>query len=133
MAHTSDPSWETYLRKKEIHYFIQLSDHHPNPVIAKALRSTSIVKETILLHVFDELFLMCYVYLLYTSTTQYWRYILLLIGFNRIEMKDTNSVRIEEDLLGTKEVSNEFYYGIHTLRAIENFKLSNQKFPMYLN
>ena len=42
-------------------------------------------------------------------------------------MKDTNSVRIEEDLLGTKEVSNEFYYGIHTLRAIENFKLSNQK------
>lgn len=48
-------------------------------------------------------------------------------------MKDTNSVRIEEDLLGTKEVSNEFYYGIHTLRAIENFKLSNQKFPMYLN
>jgi aspartate ammonia-lyase len=42
-------------------------------------------------------------------------------------MKKTNSVRIEEDLLGTKEVSNEFYYGIHTLRAIENFKLSNQK------
>jgi aspartate ammonia-lyase len=42
-------------------------------------------------------------------------------------MKNTNSVRIEEDLLGTKEVSNEFYYGIHTLRAIENFKLSNQK------
>jgi aspartate ammonia-lyase len=42
-------------------------------------------------------------------------------------MKDTNNVRIEEDLLGNKEVSNEFYYGIHTLRAIENFKLSNQK------
>ncbi|MEI6859920.1 MAG: aspartate ammonia-lyase [Shewanella sp.] len=42
-------------------------------------------------------------------------------------MKETNSVRIEEDLLGIKEVSNEFYYGIHTLRAIENFKLSNQK------
>lgn len=42
-------------------------------------------------------------------------------------MKETNSVRIEEDLLGTKEVANECYYGIHTLRAIENFKLSNQK------
>jgi aspartate ammonia-lyase len=42
-------------------------------------------------------------------------------------MKDTNNVRIEEDLLGNKEVSNESYYGIHTLRAIENFKLSNQK------
>lgn len=42
-------------------------------------------------------------------------------------MKDTNSVRLEEDLLGTKEVSNQCYYGIHTLRAIENFKLSHQK------
>ncbi|MBB1269523.1 aspartate ammonia-lyase [Shewanella sp. SR44-3] len=42
-------------------------------------------------------------------------------------MKKTISVRIEEDLLGTKEVSNECYYGIHTLRAMENFKLSNQK------
>ncbi|WP_144210666.1 aspartate ammonia-lyase [Shewanella donghaensis] len=42
-------------------------------------------------------------------------------------MKDTHSVRIEEDLLGTKAVSNQHYYGIHTLRAIENFKLSHSK------
>ncbi len=42
-------------------------------------------------------------------------------------MESTNKVRIEEDLLGTKEVSNDFYYGIHTLRAIENFKISTQK------
>lgn len=42
-------------------------------------------------------------------------------------MEKSKTVRIEEDLLGQKEVSNEFYYGIHTLRAIENFKISNQK------
>ncbi|SET03449.1 aspartate ammonia-lyase [Thorsellia anophelis] len=37
------------------------------------------------------------------------------------------TMRIEEDLLGQKEVSNEVYYGVHTLRAIENFKISNSK------
>ncbi|MGV3001950.1 aspartate ammonia-lyase [Vibrio sp. E150_018] len=33
--------------------------------------------------------------------------------------------RIEEDLLGTREVPAEAYYGIHTIRAIENFNISN--------
>ncbi|MFV0574755.1 MAG: aspartate ammonia-lyase [Vibrio sp.] len=33
--------------------------------------------------------------------------------------------RIEEDLLGTREVPVEAYYGIHTVRAIENFNISN--------
>ncbi|MGY2436410.1 hypothetical protein ACW4FQ_24980, partial [Escherichia coli] len=42
-------------------------------------------------------------------------------------MSDIKNVRIEEDLLGTKEVSNELYYGVHTQRAVENFKLSTQK------
>ncbi len=37
-------------------------------------------------------------------------------------MKD---VRIEVDLLGEREVPNEAYWGIHTLRAIENFNISN--------
>ncbi|MDO4613356.1 MAG: aspartate ammonia-lyase [Actinomycetaceae bacterium] len=32
--------------------------------------------------------------------------------------------RIEEDLLGTKELPDEAYYGIHTLRALENFSIS---------
>jgi len=32
--------------------------------------------------------------------------------------------RIEHDLLGTREVPSEAYYGIHTLRAYENFPLS---------
>ncbi len=34
------------------------------------------------------------------------------------------AVRIEEDLLGQREVPNHAYWGIHTLRAIENFKIS---------
>ncbi len=37
-------------------------------------------------------------------------------------MKD---VRIEVDLLGEREVPNEAYWGIHTLRAVENFNISN--------
>ncbi|MCL6246658.1 aspartate ammonia-lyase [Acinetobacter sp. ANC 4945] len=35
--------------------------------------------------------------------------------------------RIEHDLLGAKEVPVDAYYGIHTLRAIENFQISNVK------
>ncbi|PSJ37171.1 aspartate ammonia-lyase [Zobellella taiwanensis] len=41
-------------------------------------------------------------------------------------MTDMIPVRIEEDLLGTKVVDNHHYYGIHTLRALENFRLSSQ-------
>src|SRR5476649_1099563 len=39
----------------------------------------------------------------------------------------SNTIRIEEDLLGTREVPADAYYGIHTLRAIENFYISNTK------
>ncbi|MDP8099055.1 aspartate ammonia-lyase [Pasteurella atlantica] len=35
------------------------------------------------------------------------------------------SIRIEEDLLGKREVPSNVYWGIHTLRAIENFNISN--------
>lgn len=38
-----------------------------------------------------------------------------------------NNIRIEEDLLGTVEVPADAYYGVHTLRAIENFYISNNK------
>jgi aspartate ammonia-lyase len=37
------------------------------------------------------------------------------------------TTRIEEDLLGQRHVPAEAYYGIHTLRAIENFVISNSK------
>ncbi|HDL5698459.1 TPA: aspartate ammonia-lyase [Mannheimia haemolytica] len=36
-----------------------------------------------------------------------------------------SDVRIEHDLLGEREVPNSAYWGIHTLRAIENFNISN--------
>jgi len=36
-----------------------------------------------------------------------------------------SATRIEHDLLGERHVPNEAYYGIHTLRAIENFNISN--------
>ncbi|WP_445227841.1 aspartate ammonia-lyase [Corynebacterium sp. H130] len=42
------------------------------------------------------------------------------------EVNFSEGTRIEEDLLGTKEVSNEFYYGVHTLRAVENFVISGK-------
>lgn len=35
--------------------------------------------------------------------------------------------RLEKDLLGEKEVAQEAYYGIHTVRAAENFTLSRMK------
>ena len=35
-------------------------------------------------------------------------------------------VRIEEDLLGERAVPAEAYYGIHTLRAVENFQISDR-------
>jgi aspartate ammonia-lyase len=37
------------------------------------------------------------------------------------------ATRIEEDLLGERHVPSEAYYGIHTLRAIENFAISHSK------
>ena len=40
--------------------------------------------------------------------------------------KSTSSkkTRTETDLLGSMEVPNSAYYGVHTLRAIENFQIS---------
>ncbi|MBS7814283.1 aspartate ammonia-lyase [Wohlfahrtiimonas chitiniclastica] len=35
-------------------------------------------------------------------------------------------MRTEVDLLGSKEISDECYYGVHTQRAMENFNISNQ-------
>ncbi|HBZ7486859.1 TPA: aspartate ammonia-lyase, partial [Klebsiella pneumoniae] len=38
----------------------------------------------------------------------------------------SNNFRIEEDLLGKREVPDDVYYGVHTLRAIENFYISDR-------
>ncbi len=39
----------------------------------------------------------------------------------------TEDTRLETDLLGVKAIPNDAYYGIHTLRAMENFNISNEK------
>ncbi|WP_370894475.1 aspartate ammonia-lyase [Janibacter sp. GXQ6167] len=36
----------------------------------------------------------------------------------------TPAVRVEEDLLGQRDIPADAYYGVHTLRAIENFPIS---------
>ena len=35
-----------------------------------------------------------------------------------------NGFRVEADLLGKRSIPNEAYYGVHTLRAKENFDIS---------
>lgn len=42
-----------------------------------------------------------------------------------------SSTRIEHDLLGDREVPQEQYYGIHTLRAMENFPISGTTISSY--
>lgn len=41
------------------------------------------------------------------------------------------STRTEEDLLGPLEIDAESYYGIHTQRAVDNFKISHSKIGDY--
>uniref|UniRef100_A0A1B0C7D0 Aspartate ammonia-lyase n=1 Tax=Glossina palpalis gambiensis TaxID=67801 RepID=A0A1B0C7D0_9MUSC len=43
----------------------------------------------------------------------------------------SNFIRIEKDLIGIREIPSEAYYGIHTLRAIENFKISKMTIGDY--
>ncbi|MBL8099029.1 MAG: aspartate ammonia-lyase [Anaerolineales bacterium] len=42
-------------------------------------------------------------------------------------------IRLEHDLLGEREVPADVYYGIHTLRALENFPISNISISTYPN
>ena len=46
-------------------------------------------------------------------------------------MSALESTRIEEDLLGQIEVPNHAYYGVQTLRALQNFKLSDVPLSHY--
>ncbi|MED4002253.1 aspartate ammonia-lyase [Priestia aryabhattai] len=43
------------------------------------------------------------------------------------KVKEQHNVRIEKDFLGRKEVPNEAYYGIQTLRAVENFPITGYR------
>lgn len=44
--------------------------------------------------------------------------------------------RIEKDFIGEMEIDDSCYYGIQTLRAIENFPIDKQKlndFPIFID
>ncbi|GBR07001.1 aspartate ammonia-lyase [Asaia siamensis] len=41
------------------------------------------------------------------------------------------TTRTEHDLLGTREVPRDAYYGIHTLRAVENFPITGRQISAY--
>src|SRR5436190_19523699 len=41
------------------------------------------------------------------------------------------ATRIEHDLLGDRDVPAEAYYGIHTLRALENFEITGTSISIY--
>jgi aspartate ammonia-lyase len=43
----------------------------------------------------------------------------------------SQKMRIEHDLLGDREVPDEVYYGVHTLRARENFQISGTTISAY--
>jgi aspartate ammonia-lyase len=44
---------------------------------------------------------------------------------------NTRTYRIEHDLLGDRQVPAKAYYGIHTLRAVENFPISGTRIGVY--
>ena len=46
-------------------------------------------------------------------------------------MNKSVKTRIESDLLGSREVPEEALYGVQTLRALENFPISNFKLSQY--
>ena len=43
----------------------------------------------------------------------------------------THALRVEHDLLGERQVPANAYYGIHTLRALENFPITGTPISIY--
>jgi aspartate ammonia-lyase len=43
----------------------------------------------------------------------------------------TLAARVEHDLLGDMAVPVDAYYGVHTLRAVENFPISDTRISIY--
>jgi aspartate ammonia-lyase len=52
-------------------------------------------------------------------------------AFNSTAQYESGKTRIEHDLLGDREVPNEYYYGVQTLRALENFNISGVTLNFY--
>src|SRR6186713_1315602 len=53
---------------------------------------------------------------------------LMLVNFHYVQAQKT---RTESDLLGKKEIPFDAYYGVQTLRALENFQISGVKTNFY--
>ena len=54
--------------------------------------------------------------------------LLMLISFQYVDAQKT---RTEKDLLGEKQIPFDAYYGVQTLRALENFQISGVKTNFY--
>jgi aspartate ammonia-lyase len=54
--------------------------------------------------------------------------LLMLVNFHYVQAQKT---RTESDLLGKKEIPFDAYYGVQTLRALENFQISGVKTNFY--
>ena len=52
----------------------------------------------------------------------------MLVSFQYVQAQKT---RTESDLLGKKEIPFDAYYGVQTLRALENFQVSGVKTNFY--
>ena len=51
-------------------------------------------------------------------------------------MEDVKNTRVESDLIGSREISDECLYGVQTLRGIENFSISKyhlNEYPLFIN
>lgn len=51
-------------------------------------------------------------------------------------MEDVKKTRVESDLIGSREISDECLYGVQTLRGIENFLISKyhlNEYPLFIN
>ncbi|CCU78144.1 Aspartate ammonia-lyase [Halanaerobium saccharolyticum subsp. saccharolyticum DSM 6643] len=46
--------------------------------------------------------------------------------FKNLNQKNNDSIRVEKDSIGKKEIAADSYYGINTIRAQENFNISRQ-------
>ena len=45
-------------------------------------------------------------------------------------IQDNVMYRLESDSIGTKEIPKNAYYGVHSLRAVENFSISGTRLSM---
>src|SRR5882672_12225049 len=57
--------------------------------------------------------------------------LLLLMMLFSIQFTQAQQTRTEKDLLGEKQIPANAYYGVQTLRALENFQISGVKTNFY--